>query len=604
MALAAAVNYRRRVFSVLLPGARLTDPPSFLDLRTRVDLSSYPCGLQDLIAGIRGEYPEANGLESERRRLSERLTRLYDDKDRLEELEKDTTKVVKEILMLKRELRSGPELAAGDILGERYRLLTRLGSGGFATVWQAYDRHVRMRVAVKILHGQYARDHSAVERFVRGARVMAGLKHPGIVRILDPDGSDGGHRFFIMEYVAGTDLQNMVGTDVETDRILSILDDVADAVGSCHTKGIIHRDIKPSNILIQDDGSIKLTDFDLVSASDTTGGTRSGVLGTIAYAAPECLSNPAAADARADVYSLSMTAVALLRGRLPELTELFNPEKLVSGLGVSADIRRVLRSGVEVSPDERPANAYELMIALRKARGGATPNPLRNRNLRGSSFLWVGASIVIAVLSLVGETSTANSGALLVLNATTILPAVTITLALKSPVSSSVSFTLVLQALNGYAMYESVKSAGMMFHIGFALFSMFVNASLVCTIIRGKEWREHEDFILRDEKWMWGWRSVKRSMPATVTDTAIRLALDSEGFSFETSCRDLTIYRRPGIVSLFSASFHWPLAIAIKGRRMAIRHDVPFGTWDFGGRGLYIDQLLKKAAAISVEEAD
>jgi hypothetical protein len=97
----------------------------------------------------------------------------------------DTRAVEQKILELRREMREGDRLQAGDILAGRFRLVEQLGRGGFATVWKAYDRTARAEVAVKVLHGQFGEDRTRLERFFRGARKMAELQHEGIVRVLE-----------------------------------------------------------------------------------------------------------------------------------------------------------------------------------------------------------------------------------------------------------------------------------------------------------------------------------------------------------------------------------------------------------------------------------
>src|SRR5262249_47267532 len=157
-----------------------------------------------------------------------------------------------------------------------------------ASVWSADDRTRKEPVAVKVLHAEMARDESRRERFFRGARVMATLGHQAVVRVLNPGGDDGGWLYFVMELVPGGDLHLAVlkGT-VPPDRAIPIVLAVGEALAEAHAKDIVHRDVKPANVLLDASGAPRLTDFDLAAAGDTTGGTRTGAMGTFLYAAPE-----------------------------------------------------------------------------------------------------------------------------------------------------------------------------------------------------------------------------------------------------------------------------------------------------------------------------
>ena len=369
VALEDAVRTGKRVIPTLLPGARRDKLPNFLVRRTWVDLSSGVEQVGLLVAGIRGVQPGSRSNEDARRRLGKQLEELYDAKDRTQAEGGDVSGLLAEILGIKRQLRAGPELEAEDLLAGRYRLVRKLGAGGFATVWEAYDRTIRKRVALKILHGQYASDQTRVDRFRRGARVMAGINHPGVVRLLDPWGEDDGHRFFAMQYIEGSDLRGAIRVgNLSPDGLLDIMEQVAEAVAECHRQGLIHRDLKPANILLTEDGRPKVTDFDLVRAADTTGGTRTGALGTVVYTAPECMTNAAAADARSDIYGLSMTAVVGLRGQMPDLPLAYDAPRLVADLPAPEAVRAVLRSGVAVHPEDRQPDVDEWLTALRAAR--------------------------------------------------------------------------------------------------------------------------------------------------------------------------------------------------------------------------------------------
>lgn len=136
------------------------------------------------------------------------------------------------------------------------------------------------------------------------------LQDPAVVRVLESRGEESGFHYFVMEYVPGGNLRDAVLGGRLTEDRRNIVLSIGEVLAAAHSHGVVHRDIKPSNILLDGSGAPKLTDFDLVSAGDTPGGTRTGALGTVVYAAPECLDKPQEATARADVFGLGMTAIA------------------------------------------------------------------------------------------------------------------------------------------------------------------------------------------------------------------------------------------------------------------------------------------------------
>src|SRR5262249_16678639 len=146
---------------------------------------------------------------------------------------------------------------------------------------------------IKVLHTNLAGDPQRRERFFRGAQAMMRLTHPAVTRVLAPKGEDDGFYYFVMEFIPGGNLREAVlECRVKRKDTLPLILRIGEALAMAHARGMIHRDVKPSNILIDEDCDTKLTDFDLVNAYDTTGGTRTGALGTVVYAAPECLDKP------------------------------------------------------------------------------------------------------------------------------------------------------------------------------------------------------------------------------------------------------------------------------------------------------------------------
>jgi eukaryotic-like serine/threonine-protein kinase len=303
------------------------------------------------------------------RAAAEELERAWIQRAALFEAGASREAIDQEILRLRRILREGGQLRAGDTLGDgRYLLLGRLGKGGFGSVWAARDKRRGEDVAIKVLHPSEAQDRSRRDRFFRGARVMASLRHEGVVRVLEERGEDEGYLYFVMELVAGQDLHRaVVEKRLRREDVVPVLVQVADALGEAHAQGIVHRDVKPSNVVLDASGRPKLTDFDLVAARSTTGGTRTGALGTFLYAAPEQLHDAQHADARADVFGLGMTAVFCLRGEeLPALMP-YKREEVIAALPCSEAIKVVVRRAIALEPADRYEDARAFGEALRAA---------------------------------------------------------------------------------------------------------------------------------------------------------------------------------------------------------------------------------------------
>ncbi|MBK9258551.1 MAG: protein kinase [Polyangiaceae bacterium] len=306
-------------------------------------------------------------------------------RNRLRHVNADTKQVDREILALRRQLREGGVLRAGDSLGDgRYLLLEQVGRGGFAHVWRALDRQTSTHVAIKVLRSDLAHERQRRERFFRGARIMAELHHSAVVKVLEQKGEDGGFHYFVMEFVPGSDLrQAVLRGDVLRNAGLFMVLAVGEALAKAHDRGVIHRDVKPANILIHADGSPRLTDFDLVAAADTTGGTRSGALGTFVYAAPECMHQPQNADPRVDVYGLSMTTVFVLYGRELPLDVVRDAKAFIEKLDCHPELKDELVRATSWEPALRHDNAREFC-----ARVNLTlQRPLRDLPVRAEDKL-------------------------------------------------------------------------------------------------------------------------------------------------------------------------------------------------------------------------
>ncbi|HEX4015525.1 MAG TPA: serine/threonine-protein kinase [Frankiaceae bacterium] len=215
-------------------------------------------------------------------------------------------------------------ISAGTVLGERYRLETRIAIGGMGEVWSAQDETLGRTVAVKVLKPEYAEDPTFVERFRAEARNTARLAHAGIATVYDygevpVEGALGSSAYLVMELVPGKPLSAILHErgQLRPSETMSIVGQTALALQAAHERGVIHRDIKPGNLMITPDGRVKVTDFGIARATDEVPLTQTGtVLGTSYYLAPEQAAGREV-TAASDVYSLGIVAYECLAGRRP-----------------------------------------------------------------------------------------------------------------------------------------------------------------------------------------------------------------------------------------------------------------------------------------------
>jgi len=309
--------------------------------------------------------------------LSEQLEAAIEKRMDLRRRGLETDDVENRINQLRHKLREGGHLKAGDSLGDgRYLLVRRVGQGGFATVWMANDRALEKSVAIKVLHAQYARDDTRRERFFRGARKMSDLDHDGIVRVIDLRGVEAGYHYFVMEYVDGYNLREAIRRQIlPREQVLEVVKRVGDALAHAHSRGLVHRDVKPSNILVNAAGEPKLTDFDLVRADDTTGGTHTSAMGSFIYSAPEVMDRAQEADAASDVYSLAMTAVYGLRGGDLSMAVVRDTGQFISRLPTTTLIKEVLKRALDWDRKRRFQSTEGFCEALAQAQEGTYKGP-------------------------------------------------------------------------------------------------------------------------------------------------------------------------------------------------------------------------------------
>jgi eukaryotic-like serine/threonine-protein kinase len=207
------------------------------------------------------------------------------------------------------------------VYGSRYRVTEKIGTGGMADVYKAVDEVLGRTVAVKVLHPQYAADPTFVARFRQEAQAAANLSNPHIVNIYDWGQEDSTY-YIVMEYVRGTDLKDIIDAKGPLDpaKAAEYGAQVCSALSVAHGYDVIHRDIKPQNIVLTPDGQIKVMDFGIARAGNTTMTQTGSVLGTAQYISPEQAQGRPIGPA-SDLYSLGIVLYELTTGRLPFTAE-------------------------------------------------------------------------------------------------------------------------------------------------------------------------------------------------------------------------------------------------------------------------------------------
>jgi len=299
---------------------------------------------------------------------------------------------------------SGANLSdlTGTTLG-KYRLVEKLGQGGMAQVYKAYQADLERYVAVKILHPHLTSDEEFAARFRREAKAVAALEHPNSVRVYDFD-TNHGLAFLVMEYLEGVNLKARLRELDSRDERMSlpeagrIVSALADGLDHAHRHGVIHRDVKPANVILTTDGRPVLTDFGIARMVDATLITgSSGSLGTPAYMSPE-QGQGEPGDARSDIYALGVILYQLCTGHLPfdadtpyaiilkHLTAPLPPPRSLCP-DLPEPLERVILKALAKNPDARYQSAGEMGNAVRAAVGLRTFPPSRVAELALPSAL-------------------------------------------------------------------------------------------------------------------------------------------------------------------------------------------------------------------------
>ena len=286
-----------------------------------------------------------------------------------------------------------PEPGTGRTLGDRYELVSVIGRGGMAEVWEAQDTRLGRRVAIKILRPDLARDPAFQARFRREAQSAASLNHPNIVAAYDTgedifiDGTESTVvPYIVMEYVDGMTLRQILssGRRLLPERSLEIAAGTLSALDYAHRHGIVHRDIKPANVMLTRTGDVKVMDFGIARALNDSGNTMTSaqtVMGTAQYLSPE-QARGEVVDARSDLYSAGVVLYELLTGQPPftgdspvsiayqHVSEQATPPSQLDPT-LPRDVDAVVMRSLAKSPDERYQTAADFRADVERAVMGA-----------------------------------------------------------------------------------------------------------------------------------------------------------------------------------------------------------------------------------------
>ena len=311
----------------------------------------------------------------------------------------------------------------GAVLSGRYRLESKLGSGGMSTVYQARDETLERSIAVKVMHAEISDQPDQIERFRREARAVARVSHPNVVAVIDA-GEDGGHPYIVFEHVDGETLKQRIDRlgRLPVDEAVAYAIEVGRGLGAAHARRLVHRDVKPQNVLIDSEGRAKVTDFGIARSLEHDGLTRTGrVLGTTDYVSPEQAMGREV-DARSDIYSLGVLLYEMLTGRVP-----FEAETLV-GVAMKhvnepmpnvqharPEVSSVLAAVIERATHKEPRKRYsdmssmladlegalEVEVARSGSSGGEATTvldsmPKRSRRLSSRTISLAGVLLVLA----------------------------------------------------------------------------------------------------------------------------------------------------------------------------------------------------------------
>ena len=269
-------------------------------------------------------------------------------------------------------------LNKGKLIGGRYEIISLVGSGGMADVYNAVDNRLSRQVAIKVLKEEYSSDKNFVMKFRAEAQSVAGLSHPNIVNVYDV-GEDEGLHYIVMELVEGITLKKFIERKgrLELKEAVGIAIQIAQGMEAAHTNHIIHRDIKPQNIIISKEGKVKVTDFGIAKAATSNTIAAGQAVGSVHYISPE-QARGGYSDEKSDIYSLGITLYEMISGKMPFAADntvsvalLHINEEAVPlrelDPEIPASIEKIVQKCMQKKPERRYLTATELIADLRKA---------------------------------------------------------------------------------------------------------------------------------------------------------------------------------------------------------------------------------------------
>lgn len=273
---------------------------------------------------------------------------------------------------------AGPSLV-GLTVDDRYDITQRIAHGGMATVYRAVDTRLDREVALKILRPNMAEDPSVIEKFEAEAKNTAKINHPHVINVYDQGlgrVGNGKVAFLAMEFIEGHTLREVMRSAgrLTVEQTWNIALPIIKGVAAAHRVGLIHRDIKPENVLVSREGDIKVADFGLARAASNHTGTGMALMGTVSYMSPELVTGEQA-DERSDVYALGIIIFEMLTGERPfsgdsavaiavQHTNSRVPAPSTLAPGVSAAVDDLVLHMTEPAPEDRPADAAEVLILV------------------------------------------------------------------------------------------------------------------------------------------------------------------------------------------------------------------------------------------------